>query len=51
MYRIIDSHEKALNKDDIDNLFHEFNKSLRKKMKKYTKDFKATLYIVGGAWL
>ena len=49
MYRIIDSHDVSLTKSDMDNLFHELNKELRKKLRKMPRDFKADLYVVGGA--
>lgn len=47
--RIVDSHNKSLNKDDIDNLFYELNKSLRKRLRKQPRDYKVELYVVGGA--
>lgn len=49
MNTIVDRHNKELNKQQIDALFFELNKELRKKMRKIPKDFKANLYVVGGA--
>lgn len=49
MYRIIDSHDVILTKADMDNLFYELNKELRKKLRKMPRDYKADLYVVGGA--
>lgn len=49
MYRIIDSHDVSLTKSDMDNLFYELNKELRKKLRKMPRDYKADLYVVGGA--
>lgn len=46
---IKDTHDKELTKQDIDNLFYELNKALRKKFKRQPKYFKAELYVVGGA--
>lgn len=39
----------SLGKEQIDNLFWELNKELRRKMKKLPRDVKADLYVVGGA--
>lgn len=49
MYRIIDSHDVSLTKSDMDNLFYELNRELRKKLRKMPRDYKADLYVVGGA--
>ena len=49
MYRVVDSHNISLTKSDMDNLFYELNKELRKKMRKLPRDCKADLYVVGGA--
>lgn len=48
-YSFIDENKKQLTKQDIDFIYNELNKELRKKFKKYPKDFKAELYVVGGA--
>lgn len=49
MERILDTHDKSLNKTDLDNLYYELNKELRKKLRKMPRDYKADLYVVGGA--
>lgn len=49
MYRFVDSHDKRLTKLDMDNLFWELNKELRKKLRKMPADYKVDLYVVGGA--
>lgn len=49
MYKIVDEHNIALNKETIDSLFYELNKALRKKVRRQPRDYKATLYVVGGA--
>lgn len=41
MYKITDSHNKELNKQQIDELFKALNKELRKKMRNQPKSFKA----------
>lgn len=46
---IKDTHDKELTKEDIDRLFYELNRALRKKFKRQPKYFKAELYVVGGA--
>lgn len=40
-YSFIDENKKQLTKQDIDFIYNELNKELRKKFKKYPKDFKA----------
>lgn len=49
MHTIIDSHNVDLDKEFIDKIYYELNKELRKKFRKYSKDYKADLYVVGGA--
>lgn len=49
MYTINDCHSTPLTKQDMDTLFYELNKELRKKMRKLPRDYKADLYVVGGA--
>ena len=49
MHTIIDNHDVYLDKSKMDFLFRELNKELRKKMKRLPKDYKADLYVVGGA--
>ena len=45
MYRFVDSHDKRLTKLDMDNLFWELNKELRKKLRKMPADYKVDLSI------
>lgn len=49
MYTIQDYHNEPLTKERIDYLFSKLNKELCKKYRKMPKDFKADLYVVGGA--
>lgn len=49
MYTIHDYHNEPLTKERIDYLFSKLNKELCKKYRKMPKDFKADLYVVGGA--
>ena len=49
MYTIADNHNTPLTKQMMDNLFFELNKELRKKLRKLPRDYKAELYVVGGA--
>ena len=49
MYSFVDENKFALNKEQIDNLFRELNKELRKKLRKHPSWYKVDLYVVGGA--
>lgn len=49
MERIVDEHLKTSNKNDLDNLYYELNKELRKRLRKTPRDYKVDLYVVGGA--
>lgn len=49
MYSFVDENKFALNKEQIDNLFRELNKELRKKLRKHPSWYKVELYVVGGA--
>lgn len=48
-YAFIDKNIRSLSKDDIDIIYWELNKELRKKFRKYPSSMKAELYVVGGA--
>lgn len=51
MEHIGDFHEKPLTKVDLDTLFYELNKYLRKSMRRTPWDYKVDIYIVGGAYI
>ena len=45
----IDKNVVSLDKSAIDSIYYELNKELRKKFRGMPKDYRADLYVVGGA--